>query len=164
MSKTERALTSSENGDALDDLFDDDAFDTAFDEAIEEADRELEIDGPTNGADPVDGDDVAGEPAVDDSSLTSIPAMRSMLTRRSITPSRRFVEVDDDTSVSDDVADTDGDDDVADTADDELLDETGDDIDDEARLVDESSDRDDDADLDDDPPTAEFPAPSVRGR
>ena len=61
VSKTERALTSSETGDALDDLFDDDAFDTAFDEAIEEADRELEIDDHVDGRRHGDVDDADDE-------------------------------------------------------------------------------------------------------
>jgi hypothetical protein len=72
VSKTERALTSSENGDALNDLFNDDAFDTAFDEAIEEADRELEIDGRSDDSDAADenltdvdlDDDVADDDVV----------------------------------------------------------------------------------------------------
>ena len=61
MSKTERALTSSGTGDALDDLFVDESFDTAFDEAIEDADRELGVDGHRD--DPSDGsesEDVVG--------------------------------------------------------------------------------------------------------
>jgi hypothetical protein len=69
VSKTERALTSSETGDALDDLFDDDAFDTAFDEAIEEADRELDIDGRSDDSDAADDesvDDVVDEEVVDE--------------------------------------------------------------------------------------------------
>lgn len=55
MSKTERALTSSEDGAALNDLFNDEELDEAFDEAIEDADRELEIAGRTD--DPVATDD-----------------------------------------------------------------------------------------------------------
>jgi len=62
VSKTERALTSSDTGDALDELFDDEAFDTAFDEAIEEADRDLEIDDRDDEA-PDDGDDIDVEGA-----------------------------------------------------------------------------------------------------
>jgi hypothetical protein len=51
VSKTERALTSSENRGALDELFADDSFDAAFDEAVETADREYDIAGsPRNGS------------------------------------------------------------------------------------------------------------------
>lgn len=43
VSKTERALSSNEGADALDEMFTDEQFDTAFDEAIEHADLELDL-------------------------------------------------------------------------------------------------------------------------
>ncbi|WP_040492944.1 DUF3566 domain-containing protein [Ilumatobacter nonamiensis] len=50
MSKTERALTSSESADALDELFDDDSFDAAFADALDDADQEFGIADPESGA------------------------------------------------------------------------------------------------------------------
>ena len=66
MSKTERALSSSEHRDALDDLFADDSFDAAFDEAVDEADRDLDV-APRHDDEPHthdDGPDAALDDAV----------------------------------------------------------------------------------------------------
>lgn len=80
VSKTERALSSDDGVDALDEMFTDEQFDTAFDEAIEHADLELDIeelealegaDDDVDSADAADdaGDDITGEHAsIDDES------------------------------------------------------------------------------------------------
>ena len=171
MSKTERALTSSETGDALDDLFDDDAFDTAFDDAIEEADRELEIDGRTNGADPVD-DELADDDVADDAVIDELVDDDDAVEDADDADAAVDVDSDDETSVDVDELDVDELDvdeldvdelDVDATDDDDTVD---DDLEADALLVDESTDDDDAdvdaaADVDDDPPTVELPAPSV---
>jgi len=148
VSKTERALTSSETGDALDDLFDDDAFDTAFDEAIEEADRELEIDGRSNGADPSD-DEVVADDAVADAEVDEADADEAV-------DHATANETDDDTPVTDDEVD------VAATSDDESDEDTDTDTETVTDTDTEMVTSDESSEGDDDPPTAEFPAPSVR--
>ncbi len=132
MSKTERALTSSETGDALDDLFDDETFDAAFDEAIEEADRELEIDARHDEPDEDPPDEIDDVVDVDESDgVEESEDVAAKETESSAT------EIDDEAVVDDET---------------EIDDETEADAEVEA---------DDDTDDDDDPPTTQLAAPSV---
>jgi len=147
VSKTERALTSSENSDALNDLFDDDAFDTAFDEAIEEADRELEIDGrsdDSNDSDAAD-EDLIDHDLIDDEPDDDVADDDAVADADDTTVHEAATETGDAPVVTDDEFD------VADTSDEEsdVASES------ETLVADESSD-------DDDLPNAVLPAPSVQ--
>jgi len=67
VSKTERALSSTDSADALDELFDDDSFDAAFGEALDDADHEFGIaDARTGDVDQVADPEIDDTPETDD--------------------------------------------------------------------------------------------------
>jgi hypothetical protein len=187
VSKTERALTSSETEDALDELFDDESFDSALDDPREEADREFDIAADGTDATDEESDDVDDavaeevivddDDAVDDAELDDEQIVESEVAD-SEADSDSDLPVDVDDAVVDDLhedveqdsdeqdsVEQDGEEDV-DDVDAEL--EVDDELDSDVDVVEEGDDADVEAQEhvesdehveDDGPPTAEFPAP-----